>query len=145
MSRVSVNPFALGAALVDRAVELGWVEIESDGRRSAYYITEAGSEGLEEFGVKLEKALQVAVLPERNGPGLRKSVSFGPPPGATGEPGQHGMRPYAPSPRGPRPEPSRFHGSKPRPRGQSRTGGKRPHDRHGDRRGDRGGQGRGNR
>ena len=65
MSKVPVNPFALGAAFVERAVELGWVEVDSDGRRSSYYLTPSGSEGLENFGVKIEKAMQFAILPER--------------------------------------------------------------------------------
>ncbi|KPJ59423.1 MAG: hypothetical protein AMJ46_11420 [Latescibacteria bacterium DG_63] len=85
MSRVPVNPFALGAAFVERAVELGWIEVESDGRRSSYYLTDSGNDGLEDFGVKLEKAMQFTILPERNnaGPrkrtGTRQSVPPGPP------------------------------------------------------------------
>ncbi len=81
MSRVPVNPFALGAAFVERAVELGWIEVESDGRRSSYYLTDSGNDGLEDFGVNLEKAVQFTILPERNNDnprrrsGTRKSVS----------------------------------------------------------------------
>jgi len=61
-----VNPFALGAAFVERAVELGWVEVDSDGRRSSYYLTDSGNEGLEKFGVKIEKALHFTIIPERD-------------------------------------------------------------------------------
>jgi hypothetical protein len=72
LSKVPVNPFALGAAFVERAVELGWIEIESDGRRSSYFLTDSGNDGLEDFGVKLEKAVQFTVLPERNDVGPRR-------------------------------------------------------------------------
>jgi hypothetical protein len=72
LGRLPVNPFALGAAFVERAVELGWVEIEADGIRSSYYVTDSGNEKLADFGVKLEKAMQFAVLPERNNSGPRK-------------------------------------------------------------------------
>jgi hypothetical protein len=66
LSRVPVNPFALGAAFVERAVELGWVEVDSDGRRSSYYLTDSGNEGLENFGVKIEKAMHFTIIPERD-------------------------------------------------------------------------------
>ncbi len=72
MGKVPVNPFALGAAFVERAVELGWVEVDSDGIRSSYYVTDSGTDGLTDFGVKLEKAMQFAVLPERNNSGMKK-------------------------------------------------------------------------
>jgi hypothetical protein len=87
LSRVPVNPFALGAAFVERAVELGWIEVESDGRRSSYFLTDSGNDGLEDFGVKLEKAMQFTILPERDdsGPrrksGTRQAVSSGAPRG----------------------------------------------------------------
>ena len=75
LSKVPVNPFALGAAFVERAVELGWVEVDSDGRRSSYYLTASGSEGLENFGVKIEKAMQFAVLPERSDSAPKRRAS----------------------------------------------------------------------
>ena len=70
-----MNPFALGAAFVERAVELGWVEVDSDGRRSSYFLTDSGNEGLEKFGVKIEKALQFAILPERNDSAPKRRAS----------------------------------------------------------------------
>ena len=72
MGKLPVNPFALGAAFVERAVELGWVEVESDGMRSSYYLTDSGSGELVKFGVNLDKAMQFAVLPERNNATQRK-------------------------------------------------------------------------
>ena len=72
MGKLAVNPFALGAAFVERAVELGWLEVESDGMRSSYYLTDLGSGELVKFGVNLDKAMQFAVLPERNNVGQRK-------------------------------------------------------------------------
>ncbi|UCF78468.1 MAG: hypothetical protein JSW03_10330 [Candidatus Eiseniibacteriota bacterium] len=72
MSRVPVNPFALGAAFIERAVELGWIEVESDGRRSSYFLTDSGNDGLVDFGVKLEKAMQFTILPERDNAGPKR-------------------------------------------------------------------------
>ena len=72
MGKLPVNPFALGAAFVERAVELGWVEVESDGMRSSYYLTDSGGGELVKFGVNLDKAMQFAVLPERNNATQRK-------------------------------------------------------------------------
>jgi hypothetical protein len=70
-----VNPFALGAAFVERAVELGWVEVDSDGRRSSYYLTDSGNEGLENFGVKIEKAMHFTIIPERDNSAPRRRAS----------------------------------------------------------------------
>ena len=72
MGKLAVNPFALGAAFVERAVELGWLEVESDGMRSSYYLTDCGSGELVKFGINLDKAMQFAVLPERNNVSHRK-------------------------------------------------------------------------
>ena len=72
MGKLAVNPFALGAAFVERAVELGWLEVESDGMRSSYYLTDSGSGELVKFGVNLDKAMQFAVLAERNNVSQRK-------------------------------------------------------------------------
>ncbi|MBN1504026.1 MAG: hypothetical protein JW952_03075 [Candidatus Eisenbacteria bacterium] len=72
MGKLAVNPFALGAAFVERAVELGWLEVESDGMRSSYYLTDSGSSELVKFGVNLDKAMQFAVLQERNNVAQRK-------------------------------------------------------------------------
>ena len=72
MGKLAVNPFALGTAFVERAVELGWLEVESDGMRSSYYLTDLGSGELVKFGVNLDKAMQFAVLAERNNVTQRK-------------------------------------------------------------------------
>ncbi len=72
MGKLAVNPFALGAAFVERAVELGWLEVESDGMRSSYYLTDLGSGELVKFGLNLDKAMQFAVLAERNNATQRK-------------------------------------------------------------------------
>jgi hypothetical protein len=72
LGKLAVNPFALGTAFVERAVELGWVEVDSDGMRSSYYLTDLGSAELVKLGLNLDKAMQFAVLPERDNSGLRK-------------------------------------------------------------------------
>ncbi|MCX5800114.1 MAG: hypothetical protein NTX17_01805 [Candidatus Eisenbacteria bacterium] len=99
MSRVPVNPFALGAAFVERAVELGWVEVDADGRRTSYYVTDSGNEGLEKFGVKIEKAMHFTIIPERDDSAPKRRASS-----SMSGMSNHSMQPHRgpmPSQRGP--------------------------------------------
>ena len=47
----SVNPFAIGGAFLDYCVRQGWLIQEGRGRAMKYYVTEAGREGLAQYGI----------------------------------------------------------------------------------------------
>jgi hypothetical protein len=46
-----VNPFAIGGGFLDYCVRQGWLIQQGRGRAMKYYVTEAGREGLAQYGI----------------------------------------------------------------------------------------------
>ncbi|MGA1976129.1 MAG: hypothetical protein ABSG92_10890 [Conexivisphaerales archaeon] len=53
--RDPLNPFALGAALLEWAIRSGWIEAEGEGRMRKYYITDSGEHEMMAKGIKVDK------------------------------------------------------------------------------------------
>jgi hypothetical protein len=53
--RGPLNPFALGAVLLEWVVRSGWIEAEGEGRMRKYYITDSGEREMMTKGIEVDK------------------------------------------------------------------------------------------
>jgi hypothetical protein len=50
-----LDPFALGALLLDWVIRCGWIEAEGEGRMRKYYIADSGDREMMTKGIEVDK------------------------------------------------------------------------------------------